>query len=325
MTPLLDKLRAFLAGRREGAASSPSVAFHSRYGGLWTDRLDASQEIDRRVERRTLDAGDAERLRHWCDKGYVILPQAVDPRVCDRVRADIDRAWRDGDERLYILSPGSQNPGPLTAGSPTEGMRVVDAYAHLDSARHALFAEPIVRFLSVLFEDEPLLFQSLSFEQGSQQGMHQDTAYVVVSSPLELAASWIALQDVVEGSGELMYYEGSHRLPEYHFGGGTKHWDPTRADSQQQHVEWATLLHTNAQTMGLPYRTFLPKKGDVLIWHADLAHGGAPPTDPAATRKSVVGHYCPTRCQPHYFRYLADRRTIIPWGGGAYSSAYYPL
>ena len=67
----------------------------------------------------------------------------------------------------------------------------------------------------MIFDDSPLLFQSLSFEKGSQQGMHQDTAYIVVDSPLELAASWIALQDVEPGSGELMYYEGSHRLPEY--------------------------------------------------------------------------------------------------------------
>lgn len=323
--PVLDKLRALLTRRREGAPPSSPVAYHSRYGGLWPDRLDALQEIDRRLQRKRLDDADAQRLRHWCAKGYVILPQAVDPGVCDRVRADIELAWREGHERLYILSPGSQKPDPLIAGSPTEGMRVVDAYAHLESARHVLFAEPIVRFLSILFEDEPLLFQSLSFEQGSQQGMHQDTAYVVVSSPLELAASWVALQDVVEGSGELMYYEGSHRLPEYHFGSGTKHWDPSREAAQQQHAEWGRLLHENSQRMGMPYRTFLPKKGDVLIWHADLAHGGAPPTDPAATRKSLVGHYCPRRCQPHYFSYLADRRTIVPWGGGAYSSAYYGL
>jgi hypothetical protein len=322
---VLGKLRALLTGRREDAPSTPSVAYHSRYGGLWPDRLDALSEIDRRLEGKRLAAADAELLRHWCAKGYVVLPQAVDPGACDRVRADIELAWREGDERLYILSSGSQHPHPLTAGSPTEGMRVVDAYAHLESARHALFAEPIVRFLSILFEDAPLLFQSLSFEQGSQQGMHQDTAYVVVSSPLELAASWIALQDVVEGTGELMYYEGSHRLPEYHFGSGTKHWDPSHPAAQQQHGEWASLLHQNSQRMGLPYRTFLPKKGDVLIWHADLAHGGSPPADPAVTRKSLVGHYCPRRCQPHYFSYLADRRTILPSGGGAYSSAHYAL
>ena len=36
---------------------------------------------------------------------------------------------------------------------------------------------------------------------------------------------------------------------------------------------------------------FLPKKGDVIIWHANLIHGGAPVTDPSLTRKSMVVHY----------------------------------
>ena len=310
--------------RREDPTPSRPVAHHSRYGGLWTDRLDALDEIDRRRKRWMIKRRDAERLRHWCDKGYVILPQAVTPRVCDRVRADIERAWREGDDRLYILRPGEREPAPLTADSPTERMRLADIHVQLESARQALFAKPILSFLKLLFEDRPLLFQSLSFEQGSQQGLHQDTAYVVVSSPLELAAAWIALQDVVEGSGELMYYEGSHRLPEYHFGGGFKHWNHER-DGSQQHDEWAGLIHENARALGLTYRTFLPKKGDVLIWHADLAHGGVPVTDATATRKSLVGHYCPSRCTPHYFSYMPQRRTIVRSGRGAYSSAHYPL
>ena len=67
--------------------------------------------------------------------------------------------------------------------------------------------------------------------------MHQDTAYVVTSSPLELAAAWIALEDVTPGSGELMYYRGSHRLPEYAFAGERKHWDAER-DGEAPHAAW---------------------------------------------------------------------------------------
>jgi ectoine hydroxylase-related dioxygenase (phytanoyl-CoA dioxygenase family) len=35
----------------------------------------------------------------------------------------------------------------------------------------------------------------------------------------------------------------------------------------------------------------IAKKGDVLIWHANLVHGGAPILNPALTRKSMVVHY----------------------------------
>jgi ectoine hydroxylase-related dioxygenase (phytanoyl-CoA dioxygenase family) len=42
---------------------------------------------------------------------------------------------------------------------------------------------------------------------------------------------------------------------------------------------------------GLQPKVFLPKKGDVFIWHANLVHGGTPVRNTALTRKSMVIHY----------------------------------
>lgn len=301
-----------------------SDKYFSRFGGLWTDRPDAAEELQRRLADGRVTEADAELLTHWMEKGYVILPGAVPPSVCDDIRQVIERAWSAGDERLRVFPPGSREPIEITPDLPTDRLRIVDIYVFLEAARKALFSPPLVRFLELVFERPPLLFQSLSFERGSQQGMHQDTAYVVVSSPLEMAASWIALQDVTEGSGELMYYEGSHRLPEYVFSGQHKHWNPER-DGSAQHDEWATLLNENAASMDMPRRTFLPKKGDALIWTADLAHGGSAVTDPDASRKSLVGHYCPADVEPNYFGYRPDRRGTQRYSTGCYASEYFDV
>jgi ectoine hydroxylase-related dioxygenase (phytanoyl-CoA dioxygenase family) len=40
-----------------------------------------------------------------------------------------------------------------------------------------------------------------------------------------------------------------------------------------------------------PREELIAKKGDVLIWHANLIHGGAPIRNKALTRKSMVVHY----------------------------------
>jgi ectoine hydroxylase-related dioxygenase (phytanoyl-CoA dioxygenase family) len=304
--------------------ATPDPSYFSRFGGLWTDRRDAAHEIDRRAEAGAIDVADAELLRHWIDHGYVILPGAVPPDACDRLRADLDRAFVGGDERLLMTSPAVEGMEPLRAGVDPERARVVDAYVHYESARAALFSDPIVRFLRTVFEDDPLLFQSLTFERGSQQPMHQDTAFVVTSSPMEFAASWIALEDIYPGSGELTYLDGSHRLPEYLFSGKYKHWNAKR-DGDDQHSEWHELIHRNAERMGLERRTFLPRKGDVLIWSADLAHGGSPVTDRSLTRKSLVGHYCPNRVEPFYFRTDPERRAKRSFDGCSYASQYYAL
>ncbi len=310
--------------RQMSAPRSPDPAYFSRFGGLWTDRRDAEQEIERRAREGRISAPLAERLRFWVSNGYVVLEQAVDGAVCDQLRADLETAFRQGDERLLFHSPAGADYRPLSAGLDTERARVVDVYVYYESALRALFSPAIVEFLSAVFDDRVLLFQSLTFERGSQQPLHQDTAFVVVDAPLELAASWIALEDIEPGSGELTYLEGSHRLPEYLFSGAFKNWNPKR-DGEDQHAEWERLLHQNAERLGLKRRTFLPRKGDVLIWAADLAHGGSAVTDPALTRRSLVGHYCPARVEPVYFKLEPVRRAMALLGSGAYASQYYPI
>ena len=54
-------------------------------------------------------------------------------------------------------------------------------------------------------------------------------------------------------------------------------------------------------------RTFLPKRGDTLIWAAELVHGGNPITA-GHTRKGIVAHYCPREVAPLYFE--SRRREI---------------
>jgi ectoine hydroxylase-related dioxygenase (phytanoyl-CoA dioxygenase family) len=306
------------------APEEPDRVFFSRFGGLWTDRRDADEELRRRSDAGAISAEDAEQLRHWIAHGYVILEQAVKPEVCRRLRGQLDTAFAQGDERLLMHSPAATDYQPLTARTDTHGVRVVDVYAFYESAREALFSEPIVKFLRGIFDDAPLLFQSLTFENGSEQRLHQDSAFVVTTSPLELAASWIALEDVRPGSGELAYIDGSHRLPEYLFGGKYKHWNAKR-DGDRQHEEWHSLIHENAERLGLEEKTFLPREGDVLIWSADLAHGGSPVSDPTLTRKSLVGHYCPNRVAPIYFKLQPNRRDKRLFDGGFYASSHYSL
>jgi len=304
-------------------AGEPSRAHWSAFGGLWTDRLDALEEIDRRLVAKRILPADAELLRDWVRNGYVVIRNAVPSTALDAFSRDVERAWREGDERLKA----TKRPGEYHAMTPEfRGMRlrVVDFYVYWPSALALMFADPIVHFLQLVFDRAPLAFQSLSFDEGSEQFMHQDTAFVVVNRPLELAASWVALEDVEEGSGELMYFEGSHRLEDFVFGGARKHWDPER-DSQTVLNEYAQSLTARAAERRLPLRRFRPSKGDALIWSADLVHGGSQIADPARTRRSLVTHYCPEDVDPHYFSYAPGHRRRGTHKGCQYSSQHYVL
>src|SRR5262249_29249344 len=143
---------------------------------------------------------------------------------------------------------------------------------------------------------------------GSQQEIHQDSAYVPYTLPLQFAASWIALQDVDAGTGELEYFTESHRkLPDFLYDGHKSVHDAARlgagnnllGEAVQAHVQ---AIQREATARDLPKDRFLASRGDVLIWHAELAHGGAS-TSSQSTRKSLVTHYCPREVAPLYFEH----------------------
>lgn len=300
-----------------------NTTYHSDFGGLWTDRTDAASEIDARYSRGDITMDQHYLLRNWIANGYVILEGAVDRNLCDELADELKTIFLNGSDTVLYQRPlsGSGDAQTVPKGLQPQQMRLVDMYGSSRLAARVLMSPVIVDFLSLIFESAPLCFQGLTFEQGSGQGLHQDTAYVVVDKPLELAASWIALEDIREGSGELMYVEGSHRLPEWKFGGASKHWNAAEHGSED-HDEWARYLIRKSEEMGLQKKTFRPSKGDVLIWSADLVHGGSPIGDPSLTRRSIVGHYCPVDRTPHYFAHRPNR-TKVAFEGGYFSSYYY--
>jgi hypothetical protein len=301
-------------------AEGAGVRHHSKFGGLWIDRDDWEEQLG-----AGRFAGQmANDLRKFVADGYVVFEQAASLASVDAFQREVERSFRQGNPSLLYQRHGDRHTMPLDGPVDRLGTRVVDSFAAIPPALD-LFASPrLIDFLNALFGEDPLLFQSLSFDQGSQQGLHQDTAYVVVDRPLELAACWIALEDIKPGSGELMYAPGSHRLPDWQFGAGRKHFDASQ-DGYEVHYDWAQYLIDHAASSPRGIERFLAKKGDILVWHADLAHGGSPVTDPSLTRQSLVGHFCPQSAKPNYFGYNPERRTVKRHGRLAYSSEYYDL
>ena len=136
--------------------------------------------------------------------------------------------------------------------------------------------------------------QSLYFEYGSEQILHRDPVVVPTGAPGHLLAAWIALEDISADSGALVYVPGSHRLPYYTFSPGEYEFDGSRMGEEEIRAGTA-WDDEQARRRGLEPKIFTARKGEVLLWHASLRHGGSPVRDPSLTRRSVVVHYAPRR------------------------------
>jgi hypothetical protein len=275
--------------------------FTSRFGGLWTDLSNAADVVRGKLELGMITRKDADDLLFWIEKGYVVFDQAVPHALIDRVLADVEEAWKGRwpSVRVEHQDGNEMKISPIRAELRGKRTKILDLNAVSEAAIQATFAAPVRRFLALLFERPALAFQTLVFEQGTAIPLHQDTAFVGVKSPLELCASWIALQDVVPNSGELQYYVGSHRIEERLFDDKYKLM-PIGFPQPELYLQ---SLHDRSRALGLELVKFRPRKGDALIWHAELIHGGASERDPHAMRRSLISHYCPTDVEPGYFSY----------------------
>ncbi|MBT8327030.1 MAG: phytanoyl-CoA dioxygenase family protein, partial [Bacteroidia bacterium] len=104
-----------------------------------------------------------------------------------------------------------------------------------------------------------------------------------------LIAIWVALEDVDEQNGTLFYYPGSHKMPyatNRNIGNST---GPILSPNPNKNYE--NYLEKELANSDLEMQMLHAKKGDILIWHANLVHGGLPHIDKNRTRKSMVVHY----------------------------------
>jgi hypothetical protein len=290
---------------------------------LWTDTPYAMQRVAGLHGAHQITADERDDLSHFIDHGWLLWRGAIAPDLIDRFAADIRSHHRH--PGMFLTTSHRDNKSTLkpSGNTPERLESLFDLYVNLASAREVCLHPRISRFLSLIFDTKPVVCQQLLFQRSNSHRVHQDTSVVAVEDPMLLAASWIALEDVTEGSGELAFYDRSHRLPHYLFKDGTKRISFGVDDNDL----YITELDAACRRESMTYERFMAKKGDVFFWTADLVHRSHPRTLPDDTsRLSCVTHYHPTTTTPFWFRHHPDRTRVIDLGDrGAYVSLHYPL
>lgn len=176
-----------------------------------------------------------------------------------------------------------------------EGLRIQDAWQTDDDVRAIASNPAILDLLGQLYGRRAIPFQTLNFPVGTQQPIHSDSIHFSCVPERFMCGVWVAMEDIDGTNGALEYYPGSHSLPIYvneHLGvcPATQH---KRTGHYGQYLDlWKQLI----KKAGIEADTFHARKGQALIWAANLLHGGSKQTDPARTRWSQVTHYYFENC-----------------------------
>ncbi len=161
--------------------------------------------------------------------------------------------------------------------------RIQDAFQESACVSRLATHPAVLSMLEQLYGRRPIPFQTLNFPRGTEQSTHSDSFHFSSWPQRWMCGVWVALEDVTELNGPLHYYPGSHRLPIL---------DANDSSAlNNQYCNYETAIQELIAIAGLEKECFLPRKGDCLVWAANLLHGGEPIVDPQSTRLSQVSHY----------------------------------
>ncbi|MDZ4316516.1 MAG: phytanoyl-CoA dioxygenase family protein [Azonexus sp.] len=167
--------------------------------------------------------------------------------------------------------------------------RIQDAWQFDPDVRAIAANAAVIELLGKLYGRPAFPFQSLNFPVGTQQAAHSDMVHFSSQPEKFMCGVWLAMEDVTADSGPLFYYPGSHRWPVMSnalIGRGKA--DQELNSAQEPFGEaWQAMCAANDASPDV----FLARKGQALIWCANLLHGGSPQADRRRTRWSQVTHY----------------------------------
>ena len=215
------------------------------------------------------ERGKAE-LRAYARDGYLIFDPGIE---------DVDAVARELQENV---------PYPIKDGKPFN--RVQDEWRRNASVRKLACLPGVLNKLQIIYQRGTIPFQTLNFPVGTEQRTHSDSIHFSSMPERWMCGVWLALEDVDEDNGPLHYYPGSQRLPILHMhdlGVSPQNFE----DLGQFYSTYEQVVAEMLDASGLPRVEVSLKKGQALIWDANLFHGGSPIRDPKRTRLTQVTHY----------------------------------
>ncbi len=279
-------LRGLFADQAVNFSKLPAFrAEHFPYAGPypWLDCDDAPQRIEEKLQAGEITGEEARQCRFWMENGYIVIDKLFSDEILDDVWEAYERAIRAG----KTVPP----PEPASEGDPYPG-RYLQPHKKIASFCQILKHAGLLHWIRLLMEREPKPLQTITSHKGSEQGVHSDSIHMTTYPLGYLSAAWIAFEDIHPDSGPLVFYPGSHRLP-YVFSKdvGISESEFQREGYRTYKDRYEPHIRSVIEERGLEAHHFHARKGDVLIWHANLLHGGSKRRNLQLSRKAVVCHF----------------------------------
>ena len=227
--------------------------------------------------------------------GYVILDLGLTEDQLENFKKEIDVL---NDKDTIITQDNGYHY--------SKGKRIFEGWKESEMLQSLSLNPIIIDTLKMLYKREPYPFQTITFNYGSNQPLHSDTIHFDSMPQRWLSAVWVALEDMTENNGSLLYVPGSHKLPIFDFY-DLKLKCAGFDDQFDSYAEYEEFIRKLVEVGNLKTEPLICKKGQALIWSANLIHGGDIIRDPNSTRYSQVTHYYYDDCDVYHSPMFSER------------------
>jgi hypothetical protein len=240
------------------------------------------------IKTQNLTNEEIELVTQYHEQGYVILDLGL--------TADQLKSYKDEIDMLN----NSDNVKTQEGGYHySRGKRIFEGWRQSKLLKEISLNNNVLSFLGKVYQNKALPFQTITFNYGSNQPLHSDAIHFHSMPHRWLSAAWVALEDMDEDNGSLLFVPGSHKLPIFDFY-DLKIKAPEYGKQFDSYAEYEEFVRQLVDAKKLEKKTLICKAGQALVWAANLIHGGDVIRDPNRSRYSQVTHYYFDGCDKYF-------------------------
>jgi len=238
---------------------------------------------------KDVDECESGYLRQLEEDGYVVIKLEGINELVEEVNLQIEELVEGGKYRTNSKIYSYNN-------SP----RIVESWRHSSAAHRLAFQPAIIRILEMFFRASVLPFSTINFLRSTEQPLHSDYVHFGTVPEFNLAAAWIALEDIDPRSGPVRVVPRSHKLPEFRYEDLGLPVARSMGEVKSFYTRYEEWLIDDLEQRGLVSVCPELSRGDVIIWLANLVHGSPNCENSQLSRKSQVIHYHPVNTSIYY-------------------------
>jgi ectoine hydroxylase-related dioxygenase (phytanoyl-CoA dioxygenase family) len=252
------------------------------------------------LENKKLSEEQKQQCVDFHERGYLIVDLDIPENEIQQVVSDMYKALED-EKTVFHADHFTY----------TETKRIFEHWKTSQAIAKLTVNPELLKVLEMLYSREALPFSTINFVRGSNQPIHSDTIHFHTVPSLWMSGVWIALEDVSAENGSLTVVPGSHKWPVYdYYNLNLPHPDLIENGEAVNYRQYEEFIESLIQVNRAERKIVKLKKGQALIWAANMLHGGCNVegiTDLTKTRLTQANHYFYRGCSEYYHPMFSNK------------------